>query len=104
MGYAYGGTAAAGIIVGLIFSVFRKLAVFVIGAGCGVILALILQPLVLTWVWSEQPNVLLYIMMGVLGLLFGLLTLVLERPIVLIATAAVGSYVFIYSLSQLAGH
>lgn len=102
--YAYGGAAAAGIIVGVIFSIFRKFAVFVIGAGCGVILALILQPLVLTWIWSEQPNTLLYIMMAVLGLLFGLLTLVLERPIVIIATSSVGSYVFIYSLSQLAGH
>lgn len=101
--YAYGAGAGAGLIGGLVFSALHKFAAFLIGAGLGVILAYFLQPLALAWIWSEQPNTLLYIMMGVLGVLFGVLVLCMERPIVIVSTASVGAFVVIYGIGQLAG-
>jgi hypothetical protein len=51
----YGSSAAVWLVAGVIFACCIKIAVFILGAAIGAIVALVLNPIVLKYVWPAEP-------------------------------------------------
>ena len=67
-------------------------------------IARILNPIALRFIWPAQPVANLYIWMVVFGIVCALLCVWFERTIIITATAMGGSFLFILSIGGLAGH
>lgn len=91
-----------GLIAGGLAAFLLPLGVFTVGAGLGVVISFLLQTAVLHRVQTTPTNLLLYISLGVLGTLFGVLALKLERPLLIIATSYVGSFLATYGVGHFA--
>ena len=91
----------AGLIAGLLLLKYEKVAIFVLGAIGGWMLAFTLYDLVLYKI-SEKVWV-LWVFVGVLALLCGILALKVWEHAIIVITAFLGGYVFNKSVSVWAG-
>lgn len=101
---AYGLGAAAWLIGGLILAKFTKLVSFFAGAGLGVLAALFLQPLFLAYIWADHPNVIMYVLMAMFGLIGAFFVVKNERTVVILGCTFFGAFLFIASLSAFVGN
>lgn len=99
----YGSAAVVGIIFGAIFLYYTKIAFFFIGASLGIMIAVVIDPVALRYIWTDEPVLNLYLWMAVFGVITGSLTLCLEKPMFVISTSVVGSFVFMLSIAAFAG-
>mmetsp|Transcript_30702 Transcript_30702/g.37917 ORF Transcript_30702/g.37917 Transcript_30702/m.37917 type:complete len:291 (-) Transcript_30702:235-1107(-) len=100
----WGTSFAFGIVIGLLLVKLRRVGVFFLGASFGVLLAMFLNPICLHLIWPSEPVINLYIWMGVFGLIFGLITLCLERTLMILTTAFAGSFLIVLSIGGFAGN
>lgn len=78
-------------LLGVVIAVLSfKLGIFILGVLGGYVIGLILLPVI--------NNPLLLFLMGLVG---GLLSLVMEKPVIISATAAIGSLVIVWSIVRL---
>lgn len=89
---------------GYISTSVPKLCFLGLGFWTGFILAFIINNLFLYKVKVEPPGLLLYILMGVLGTIFGVLSICIWRHVVILGTSFLGSYLAIRSLSIMIGY
>jgi len=97
------GLLVAGIAGGLVCALLMNVGVFAAGASLGVVLAMVLQTALLHRVQTNPENLLMYITMAVLGLLFGFLAIKMRRSILIVATAYVGTFLATYGVGHFAG-
>merc|ERR1712187_459765 len=102
--FVYGFSIATFIIVGALMVCLRNVAIFLLGASVGVVIAIILNPICLHYIWPENPTANLYIWMIVFGLVTGLLVIWFERPLIIVATALAGSLLVILGIGGVAGN
>ena len=95
MYFVYAGAGGAAILGGVIFGKFTNLAVFLMGASVGVIVAIVLEPIVWSHIWPSNQSAMLYIGMAVLGLVGGLLVYSFEKTMVVLATTMIGAFLAI---------
>ena len=91
------------IAFGLLFACLIALAMFILGFAGGAILALVLNPVALKYVWPAQPLANLIIWILLFGTLCGVVVVYFKRPLVIVATSVGGSFVTCYAISLLAG-
>ncbi|RLN36620.1 hypothetical protein BBJ28_00009624, partial [Nothophytophthora sp. Chile5] len=77
--------------------------IFVAGAAAGVALAMILNNSFGYKIYPSHPQVVLIIFCIVLGILGGVLTLKLERPVLIAATSLFGAGILVWGLGYFAG-
>jgi len=99
----YGSSFAVWIVAGIILACCSSLAVFILGVALGAIVALVLNPICLKYVWPAQPFGNLIIWIVVLGLIGGVIACCLKRPLMIVATSAGGSFAIIASCMAMAG-
>jgi len=88
-----------GILGGFIFVKLKKLGMFAVGAWLGYFISLILYSAFLYKIKSNPVNLTLYLSNGILAFIFGIVSIKLFNQIVIFATAFMGSFLTVYSLS-----
>jgi len=99
----YGSTLGMWVVAGILLAFCVKLAVFILGASLGAITALVLNPIALKYVWPAEPLANMIIWMVIFGLIGGAIACFLERPLLLLATAAGGAFAIVASSMGMAG-
>jgi len=99
----YGTSFAVWIVAGIILACCINFAVFVLGCALGAVVALILNPICLKYVWPAQPLANAIIWIIVFGLIGGLIACCLKRPLLIIATSCGGSFAVIGASLAMAG-
>jgi len=99
----YGTAFATWILVGVILMCFLSLAVFILGFALGAIVALVLNPIVLKYVWPENPLANTIIWVVVFGIVGGLIAICLKKPLLVVATSAGGAFTIVASAMAMAG-
>lgn len=100
----FGVSVACWVIAGLLFVILSKVAVFFLGAAVGVVIAIVLNPICLHYVWPANPQGNLYIWMSVFGLITGIITCYFERVVLIVSTALTGSLFVILGIGGIAGN
>lgn len=99
---------AVALVAGIVLMKLRKIGVFVAGAAGGAVAALMLNTAVLyrlqTFAPKAVPSLYLYIVVVLLGVFGGFLALKLERIVLIVATALVGSFGTVAGIGYFAGH
>ena len=98
IGFAVGGLFVAFLVVWLYY-----LGIFAVGAVAGVLLACAFNNSFGYEIWPSDPTKALYIMAAVLGVLFGLLALWIERPFLIFATSLFGAISTVWGIGYFAG-
>ncbi|KAJ8906468.1 hypothetical protein NDN08_002961 [Rhodosorus marinus] len=103
------GTITAAVLGGLVVGVVAIKAVavgiFLLGASLGVTGALVLRQTVLyDKILPSNPQIALYVAMGVLGIITGIITMCMQKQMVIIATSFGGSFATVYGIGHFAGH
>lgn len=93
-----GGLAAGALVLSL-----YSAGIFLAGAAGGVLLAFTLNTRVGPAIYPSNPDVILVILAILLGIGGGLMALKIERPVLIISTAFVGSELFIWGVGYYAG-
>merc|ERR1711998_632683 len=106
---AWGGFPAValvgvGALAGAVLAYFLSLGLFAAGASLGVVLAMLLQTAALYRLDVQPAGLLMYICMGVFGLILGLLALKFERPLLIMATAYGGAFLAVYGVGHFTGN
>jgi len=99
----YATSFAVWILSGIILICCVKLAVFVLGFAFGALLALTLNPVLLKYVWTDQPLANAVIWAVVFGIIGALLALCFERILLIVATAFGGSFAIVGSIAAMSG-
>jgi len=100
----YGTSFAVWIVAGIILACCINFAVFVLGCAFGAVVALILNPICLKYVWPAAPLANTIIWVIVFGLIGGLIACCLKRPLLIAATACGGSFAVIAESMAMAGN
>lgn len=100
----WGVSVGFGAIFGSLCVYFFRIGVFVAAASVGVILAMVLNPFALRYIWPEEPMINMFIWMGVFALVFGLAALCFEKKLMMISTACAGAFMVILSIGIFAGN
>lgn len=93
-----------GAIAGYVATSLPKVGFMGLGLWFGFILAFILNNLFLYKIEVDPPGLILYIVMGILGVIFAILSMYVWRHLCILATSFLGSYLVIRSLSLYIGH
>jgi len=80
-----------------------SLGIFVAGAAAGVALAMLINNSVGYEIYPSHPQVVLIVLCIVLGILGGVLTLKLERPVLIVATSLFGAAILVWGVGYFAG-
>lgn len=94
---------AGGLLLAFGIVLLYRLGMFLLGAAAGVIFACYLHVALLHRIDPQEPDVILYVAMGLFGVMFGLLAYRYERPIVIACTAWIGAYECIRGIGYFAG-
>jgi MFS family permease len=89
---ALGVALVAGLAVGVLGAWMPKIGVFLVGAGLGAVVGVILGFTVLYKLYPANPNVPLGVAASVLGLALGILAVFIMRVTVVVSTSVVGAY------------
>lgn len=98
------GSLLCGFVVALLAVRLLRIGMFAIGAVLGVIVASALTPTVLGRVYPPNHHVGFYVGAVVLGIIFGLIALAFQKPMVILATAYGGSFGCFFGIGYFAGH
>ena len=104
MWYGLAMGALAGLLVGGVGAAIPRIGVFLVGGALGVVVALILNTTVLYRLYPSNPNLTLGVAGGVLGAIFGGLSILMMRVVVVASTSVVGSYATIRGIGYFAGN
>jgi len=91
-----------GLLCGILAVVLLPLGIFLMGAALGVAIGIALRPLADS-IAPDNPQTAFYLMCLILALIFGILTLCLQKAMIILATAFGGSLGVIYGIAYLAG-
>jgi hypothetical protein len=83
------------VVFGIVCACCLQFAIFVMGFAAGVILALVLNPIALQYVWPEHPYTNLFLWMVGFGLIGGCIMWCFERPFMIITTSAGGALMIV---------
>ena len=97
----YVSSGVAGIVGGMMGLHWLPIAIFVMGFSVGGMLAVALNPVVLHKAIPSNPAATLFIGVGVLGCMFGGLTLYFERYCLIAASTLTGSLIIVYNIGFL---
>jgi hypothetical protein len=92
-----------GLLCGTLLAIFHKVGFFALGALLGVSVSFILNHAVLQSAFPKHAHTALLVSMGVLALALGFLAAWMERPLVIVSTAFLGSYAFVRGIGHFAG-
>ncbi|KAE8891442.1 hypothetical protein PF005_g18408 [Phytophthora fragariae] len=92
-----------GLICGSIVVSLYTLGIFVAGAAAGVALAMLIHNSVGYEIYPSHPQVVLIVLCIVLGIIGGVLTLKLEKPVLIIATSLFGAAILVWGVGYFAG-
>ncbi|GMF27689.1 unnamed protein product [Phytophthora lilii] len=92
-----------GLICGCIVVSLYSLGIFIAGAAAGVALAMMINNSVGYEIYPSHPQVVLIVLCIVLGILGGVLTLKLEKPVLIVATSLFGSAILVWGVGYFAG-
>ncbi|POM73621.1 Hypothetical protein PHPALM_9517 [Phytophthora palmivora] len=92
-----------GLIVGSIVVSLYSLGIFIAGAVAGVALAMMIHNSVGYEIYPSHPQVVLIVLCIVLGLVGGVLTIKLEKPVLITATSLVGAAILVWGIGYFAG-
>lgn len=93
-----------GAVVGYLVTTLPKLGFMALGLWFGFVLAFVINNLFLYKIEVDPPELLLYILMGILGIIFAVLSMYIWRELCIIATSFLGAYLIIRSLSLYIGY
>jgi hypothetical protein len=93
-----------GALIGYLAMTLPKLGFFALGMWLGFVLALMLNNAFLYKIEVDPPQLILYIVMFIFGLLFGMLSCCIWKRIVIFSTSFSGSYCTIRAISLWAGY
>jgi hypothetical protein len=79
-------TGICSFFAGYVFGYFPKMGIFLLGGWIGIIISLTLNNVALYFIKSTPANLALWIIMPVLGILFGILSLYITRAFTIFAT------------------
>lgn len=94
---------AAGTLLAFAVVLLYRAGIFILGAAAGVLFASYIHTALLHRIAPEHPNTILYVAMGLFGVMFGILAYRYERPIVIACTAWIGAYECIRGIGYFAG-
>ncbi|KAG7377752.1 hypothetical protein PHYBOEH_000704 [Phytophthora boehmeriae] len=92
-----------GLVCGSLVVSLYSLGIFVAGAAAGVALAMMLHNSFGYEIYPSHPQVVLIVLCIVLGLLGGVLTLKLEKPVLIVATSLFGAAILVWGVGYFAG-
>ncbi|KAJ8530493.1 hypothetical protein ON010_g14419 [Phytophthora cinnamomi] len=92
-----------GLICGSIVVSLYTLGIFIAGAAAGVALAMMIHNSVGYEIYPSHPQVVLIVLCIVLGIIGGVLTLKLEKPVLIVATSLFGSAILVWGIGYFAG-
>ena len=95
-----GAAVLIGILIGLLFAKLSRIGLFLIGCWGGAVLGLLLSEAVL---YKTDNLVALWVPVGVLGLLIGVLSFKWYKGIVILATSLLGAFLFVRGIAVFAG-
>ena len=101
--FLYVCSGVVGVIGGLMAIYWLPIAIFAMGFAVGGMLAVALNPVILHRLIPSNPAATLFIFVGVLGLVFGALTLYFERYVLIAASCLTGALVILYNIGTMAG-
>lgn len=91
------------ILAGIILICCVNLAVFVLGFALGAVVALVLNPILLKYVWVAQPVANMVIWVVIFGIVGALLALCFKRVLLIVSTSVGGAFAIVGSISAMAG-
>jgi len=97
------GFFVGGLLVGLIAMSMYTLSIFVAGATGGVLLAFTIHTSFAYRIWESHPNIVLLVLAVLLGIVFGVLALKLEKPVIIISTSFIGAIAIAWGIGYFAG-
>jgi hypothetical protein len=79
-------TAICSFFAGYVFGYFPKMGIFLLGGWIGIIISLTLNNVAFYFIKSTPANLTLWIVMPVLGILFGFISIFITRAFTIFAT------------------
>jgi len=98
---ALAAAGCAGVVAGWYAARRVRTGVFLVGAGCGAVLGVMLNAAVLYKLYPSQPGVTMLAGAGVVGLACGCLALCLLRIVVIVGTSLAGCFGIVYGIGSL---
>jgi len=92
-----------GLIIGFLVISLYKLSIFIAGAVGGVLLAMLINTSFGYKMYPSHPNIVLIILAVVLGIIGGVLAIMLEKPVIVVATSLVGECMVVWGIGYFAG-
>ncbi|KAE8957984.1 hypothetical protein PR003_g32270 [Phytophthora rubi] len=95
--------AVGGLICGSIAVLFHPLGIFITGAAAGVALAMMIHNSVGYEIYPSHPQVVLIVLCIVIGIIGGVMTLKLEKPVLIVATSLFGAAILVWGVGYFDG-
>jgi len=95
----FGWSIVGALIIGILWSVFRKIGIWLVGSALGAFAFMLIYNAAL----FMTPTMVLYFGMAGWGILTGILAFILFNHIIITTTSFIGSYLFIRGISVFAG-
>ncbi|KAG2502675.1 hypothetical protein JM18_009825, partial [Phytophthora kernoviae] len=92
-----------GLICGSIVVSLYSLGIFIAGAAAGVALAMMIHNSFGYEIYPSHPQVVLIVLCIVLGILGGVLTIKLEKPVLIVSTSLFGAAILVWGVGYFAG-